>query len=173
MKHIVKLFLLSFLLFNSFLYSTDGIRPNILFILCDDQGPENIGIYGSKAQTPNIDRIGLEGIRFDQALAVSTVCSPSRYNIMTGRYYNNTQDPHYLKLNPLGKPSNVSNDVALEEDGLNFASILQQNGYYTGFIGKFHLTRHDILHTNKGWQKAGLKTYGVNADPKDPKFPLN
>jgi len=62
-------------------------KPNIVFILADDLGYGDLGCYGAtKVKTPNIDRLAREGMRFTDAHSPASVCTPSRYNLMTGRY---------------------------------------------------------------------------------------
>src|SRR5215831_8873562 len=61
-------------------------QPNIIYINSDDLGYGDLGCYGSKIPTPNIDRIAAEGVRFTQFYAVSNICSPSRAGLLTGRY---------------------------------------------------------------------------------------
>ena len=102
-----------------------------------------------------------------QGLSVSTICSPSRYNFMTGRYYNHCYNEEFLSLYPKGKASCVTNNIGLENDGMNIGGILKRNGYRTGFIGKFHLSDHGIIHTDKHWEEHGLKTYPKESDPKN------
>ena len=64
-----------------------AIRPNIVFIMADDHGRQAASCYGSKlVRTPNIDRLGREGMRFDQAMACNSICSPSRAVLITGKY---------------------------------------------------------------------------------------
>src|SRR5689334_324865 len=67
--------------------SRNDKHPNIVFILSDDQGTVDLNCYGAKdLQTPNLDKLASEGIRFTQFYAMSALCSPSRASIMTGRY---------------------------------------------------------------------------------------
>lgn len=141
-------------------------RPNVLFILTDDENVNTLGCYGNKVKTPNIDQLAERGIRFTNANVVHTVCSPSRYSILTGRYYQNNYHPEFLESFPADEPSCVGNTIMLENDGMNIAGILRQNGYQTGFVGKFHLGRHDVLGNNKNWEANGLQTYGTNTDPR-------
>ena len=62
-------------------------RPNILFIMSDDHAAHAISAYGSKInQTPNIDRLAKEGVRFNNCFAVNSICSPSRASVLTGKY---------------------------------------------------------------------------------------
>ncbi|MCL3781151.1 hypothetical protein EMN47_12245 [Prolixibacteraceae bacterium JC049] len=141
-------------------------RPNVLFILTDDENINTLGCYGNNVTTPNIDKLAKNGIRFTNANVVHTVCSPSRYSIITGRYYDNNYHPKFLKNFPSDKPSCVGNTIMLENDGMNLAGVLKQNGYNTGFVGKFHLGRHEVLGTNRNWKANGLKTYGRDEDPR-------
>ncbi len=142
-------------------------QPNILFILTDDENIDTIGSYGNDANTPNIDKLANKGIRFENANVVHSVCSPSRYAILTGRYYENNYHKNYLSKFPEDEPSCVGNRITLEGDGMNIASVLQKNGYNTGFVGKFHLGRHDVLGTNENWKENGLYTYGRDEDPRN------
>jgi len=104
-------------------------RPNILFIMADDLGYGDLGCYGQqKIQTPNIDRLAIEGMRFTQAYAGSTVCAPSRCSLMTGMHngHNRIRD-------------NVPHEIWLRPDDLTVAEVLKQAGYKTGGIGKWSL----------------------------------
>jgi arylsulfatase A-like enzyme len=102
-------------------------RPNIIFIMADDLGYGNLGVYGQKlVKTPNIDRLAAEGIRFTQYYAGSTVCAPSRSVLMTGLHTGHT----YIRGN--------SKDNFRPED-LTVAEVLKRAGYRTGLIGKWGL----------------------------------
>ncbi|TKG97306.1 hypothetical protein EYV94_02430 [Puteibacter caeruleilacunae] len=141
-------------------------RPNIVFILTDDENVNTIGCYGNNVNTPNIDRLAEHGIRFTNANVVHTVCSPSRYAILTGRYYENNYHKDFLKDYPKGKAACVGNSISLEDDRMNVASVLKQNGYNTGFVGKFHVGYHQFLGNNSRWEAGGLETYPKDADPR-------
>lgn len=107
-------------------------KPNIVFILADDLGYGDLGCYGAtKVKTPNIDRLAREGMRFTDAHSPASVCTPSRYNLMTGRYCWRTWAGHGTIW---------ANDPLLIDDGrLTLASLLQGAGYFTGLVGKWHL----------------------------------
>ena len=104
-------------------------RPNIIFIMADDLGYNDLGCYGQKKiVTPNIDQLAAEGTMFTQAYAGSTVCAPSRCSLMTGMHngHNRIRD-------------NLPNSIWLRPDDVTVAEILKQAGYKTGGIGKWSL----------------------------------
>ena len=108
-------------------------KPNIVFILADDLGYGDVGCYnkGSKIPTPNLDRLASEGMCFTDAHAPTSVCTPTRYAILTGRYSWRTRLQRGV-LGPWGKP-------LIAPDRLTVASLLKQHGYATACIGKWHL----------------------------------
>lgn len=108
------------------------MNPNIIFIMADDLGYGDLGCYGAtKIPTPNIDRIAGEGMRFSDAHASSALCTPSRYSVLTGRYC--WRSP--LKRGVLWGFS----PPLIEADRLTVVGLLQQHGYATASIGKWHL----------------------------------
>ncbi len=108
-------------------------KPNIVFILADDLGYGDLGCYNknSKIPTPNLDRLAGEGMRFTDAHAPTSVCTPTRYAILTGRYAWRTRLQRGV-IGPWGKP-------LIARDRLTVASLLKQHGYATACIGKWHL----------------------------------
>lgn len=141
-------------------------RPNVLLIITDDQNTDTVGCYGGAVQTPHIDSLAENGIRFTNGNVVHSVCSPSRYAMLTGRYYDNCTGSSYLEMYPRGTHSCVNNFMELERDGMNLPAVMKANGYTTGYIGKFHLTDHHLLYNNKEWEASGLQTYPSDADPR-------
>jgi len=107
-------------------------KPNVVLILADDLGYGDLSCYGAtKLSTPNIDSLAKTGIRFTDAYAPGAICSPSRYAVMTGRYDWRTAEQCGV----------LTQDAALhiEPGRLTLGSLLQKQGYRTGYIGKWHL----------------------------------
>jgi arylsulfatase A-like enzyme len=113
--------------------------PNIVFILCDDLGYGDVHYLNperSKIATPNMDRLGEEGMAFTDCHTSSSVCTPSRYGILTGRYNWRSR----LQKGVLGGES----PPLLEPGRMTVASLLKQHGYTTAALGKWHLgLQHD------------------------------
>ena len=107
-------------------------NPNIIFILADDLGYADVSCYGAeKIQTPNIDRLAGEGIRFTDGHAGASTCTPTRYSLMTGRY------PFRSWCNYSALSTNAP--LLIEEDRVTIASFLKSAGYATSIVGKWHL----------------------------------
>lgn len=124
-------------------HSSQSGRPNIIYILADDMGINDVGCYGQQLiKTPNIDKMASEGIRFTQHYAGSTVCAPSRCTLMTGRHTGHG----YIKGN--FAMENEGN-LPLPAETVTVAEILQSNGYKTGIMGKWGLGGpNDYGHPN-------------------------
>ncbi len=100
-------------------------RPNILFIMTDDHAAHAIGAYGSKInQTPNLDRLGAQGLRLNNCFAANSICTPSRATILTGQYSHRNGVPVFNNLDPAT---------------ITVAHRLRDAGYYTAMLGKWHL----------------------------------
>lgn len=125
-------------------------RPNVIYILADDMGYGDVRYLNPQCKfpTPHLDRLGREGVAFRDAHSSSSVCTPSRYSIMTGRYCWRT----YLKKGVLGGTS----DSLLEPDRKTVANFFKDDGYVTGCVGKWHL----------GWEWAAKEgSVPVRSDP--------
>lgn len=107
--------------------------PNIVFILADDLGYGDVGCYNSesKVPTPNLDRLAAEGMRFTDAHSPSTVCTPSRYSLLTGRMA--------FRTGMRGVFAGVGGPCLIEEDRLTLPQMLRDAGYATACFGKWHI----------------------------------
>jgi arylsulfatase A-like enzyme len=118
-------------------------RPNIIFILADDLGYGDLSCTGGKAPTPFLDSIAKNGVLFNDAHTTSSVCSPSRYSLMTGRY-------NWRRLS-----HGIVWDFApslLRNDRITIADYLRTKGYQTHMVGKWHLG-HTWKKLPKGQQR--------------------
>jgi len=108
-------------------------QPNVLFILADDLGYGDVGCYNrqSKVPTPNLDRLAREGMRFTDAHSPSTVCTPTRYSLLTGRMA--------FRINYRGVFAGVGGPCLIKENQLTLPQMLRDRGYRTALIGKWHV----------------------------------
>ncbi len=110
-----------------------AVKPNIIFIMADDLGYGELGSYGQKLiETPHLDRMAREGMRFTQFYAGSTVCAPSRSVLMTGQHLGRTT----VRGNAGGRMGEAQ---SLAANDVTVARVLQQAGYATGLVGKWGL----------------------------------
>jgi len=135
----LSLFLTTLLACASLAQAAD--RPNILFIFADDHAYQALSCYGSKInETPNLDRIAKEGVRFDNCFVTNSICGPSRAVILTGKYSH---------LNGFYRNGNT-----FDGSQQTFPKLLQKAGYQTAVIGKWHLksepTGFDYYHVLYG-----------------------
>src|SRR5687768_11625239 len=136
-------------------------RPNVLVILTDDQRADAIGLGGSRhLKTPNIDRLGKEGVYFRNAFCTTSLCSPSRASILSGLY---------------GHSHDVQNNFTEYPNDLpSFPRALQAAGYTTGYIGKYHMGEEndekrpgfDYFVTHKGQGKYFDTEFNVDGERK-------
>lgn len=123
--------------------STVAERPNILVILTDDMGYGDVGFNGSKdIKTPSLDALANSGTVFTSAYNVHPFCGPSRAGIMTGRY------PHKFGAQFNLPTSNRSGGIGIPKNETYISSVLQNSGYFTGAIGKWHLGEEEDFHPN-------------------------
>lgn len=142
-------------------------QPNILLLLADDLGYGELGCYGQKViQTPALDSLAKNGLRFTQFYAGNTVCSPSRASLITGKH-----SGHATIRGNAGYMGNGKWDrVALKKDEITFAEMLKTAGYQTAFFGKWHVDDPNDLST---WAFARGFDYSVQPQWPSPFWGIN
>lgn len=131
--------------------NTTESQPNIIIFFTDDQGYADLGTYGAEGfETPNLDRLAAEGIRFTNFYVPATVCTPSRAGLLTGRYPKRS-NLHEAVLFPYS-------EGGLSPDEYTMAEMLKEGGYTTSCIGKWHLGhKEEFMPNNQGFEEF----YGV------------
>jgi N-sulfoglucosamine sulfohydrolase len=136
--------------------------PNFIFFISDDMSQEDFGCYGHPSiQTPHIDALAAEGMRFDNAYLTTSSCSPSRCSMITGRYPHNTGAPELHSRLP--------------DDQIRFPELLREAGYYTLLSGKNHMfgwedRAFDKMYRGKGPGGSEDWLDHVKNRPKDKPF---
>nr|MCU0752204.1 sulfatase-like hydrolase/transferase [Akkermansiaceae bacterium] len=134
-------------------------KPNIIFIMSDDQGYGDAGAYNpeSKIPTPGIDRIAREGVLFTDAHSGSAVCTPTRYGLLTGRYAWRSRLQSGVMATGDRRGSLIDSSI------LTVPELLKQHGYKTAVVGKWHLGyRYEFPEGEKGLQNITTeKPYGT------------
>ena len=129
-----------------------GTKPNFVFILIDDLGWKDLGCYGSLFyETPHIDALAAQGMRFTDAYAACPVCSPTRASILTGKYPARLHLTDYLT----GRSDRPSQKLLrpkfrqyLSLDEVTIARALKAQGYISAAIGKWHLGGHNTTRSS-------------------------
>jgi arylsulfatase A-like enzyme len=157
MKHTLTLLTALLLAPLAALHSADAPKPankpNVIVILADDLGWADLSCYGSTFhESPNLDKLAAQGMRFTQAYSSSPYCSPSRAAIMTGRYPARLKITDYIPSNGRsGKllPAEMKMELPLEE--VTIAELLRDAGYATWHVGKWHLGQEPFMPQNQGF----------------------
>lgn len=139
---------------SSFLCAQKNPAPNIVFILANDLGYADIGCYGQqKIETPNLDKLAKEGLKFTQFYSGSTVCAPARASLMTGLHTGHTPIRGNKGMQPEGQ-------TPLPDSVITFANLLQEAGYTNAAFGKWAL---GFITTPGAPDKKGFeKFFGYN-----------
>ncbi|TBR44821.1 sulfatase [Marinomonas agarivorans] len=131
-------------------FAAQPSQPNILLIVSDDAGYADFGFHGSNVmQTPKLDSFATQGTLFSQAYVTAAVCGPSRAGLLTGRYqqkfgYEENNVPGYMS-----QSSTFGDEMGLPETEKTMGNYLQELGYTTAIIGKWHQGNADRFHPNQ------------------------
>ena len=128
-------------------------RPNIILMMCDDLGWGDVGFNGGKIiQTPHLDTMAREGMRFERFYAAAPVCSPTRGSCLTGRH-------------PFRYGIPYANSGHMKPDEFTLAELLKREGYVTGHFGKWHLgtLTKSVVEANRGGPR-GAKHFSPPQD---------
>lgn len=166
--HKIVLICFSLLTFVGGVYKANaqkGKRPNIVFIVTDDQHRNQFNFIKEGLDTngkptnlsPNIDKLATEGVIFENSYVSSSVCTPSRYSIVTGTYASRGIGKSVIRK--YEGQTNITWNVHVDKNTNNIARALKDNGYFTGGVGKNHTFSGDNPHK-----------VPVDADPRDPKI---
>ncbi len=176
----------------------DDRPPNIILILADDMGFNDLSLYNGGAgdgslMTPNIDALGQEGVIFDNGYAANAVCAPSRASILTGRYstrfgfeftpfpaigvtiakwIQEIDDPELKALIDTELASEMDDiaDKGMPSEQVTLAEVLKEAGYYTAHIGKWHLGQIEGSHPlDQGFMDSLMMMGGLYLPEDDPK----
>ena len=149
-------------------------RPNVVFILADDLGYMDIGVFNPKSfyETPNIDGLARRGMRFTQGYAACPVCSPTRGSIMTGKYPPRFGITDYIGRNRAAKMNPAPNADHLPLEEVTIAERFRDAGYATFFAGKWHLGAGEFSPSAQGFP-AELEGRGQFFYPKSDVPPPN
>ena len=142
-------------------------RPNFVVILVDDLGFGDLGVTGNPViQTPNIDRMAAEGLRFTSFCA-APVCTPSRGMLLTGRYSTRTG---------LLVPTGPGSPAGIRKDEVTLADVLKKRGYKTAMVGKWHLgdfeSNPDFNPVRHGFDSFFGLPYSHDYNPIEPAWGL-
>jgi len=134
-----------------------GSHPNVIILICDDIGIGDLGCYGSTLNTPNLNRLANEGVRFTRYNTPHALCSAARASLLTGRYSSRTgTKPVYFPESPDG----------LNLDEMTLANVLREAQYKSMCIGKWHLgSKLEYLPTSRGFDAYFGVPYSVDMRP--------
>lgn len=171
-KSIIKTFIISFFIVSC--SQKNDTRPNILLLLADDLGYNELGSYGQKIiKTPHIDSLAKKSMMFTDFYAGSPVCSPSRAVLLTGKSSSHVS----IRGNAAFIRDSVWRQIALDKNEYTLGEMFKEAGYQSAFVGKWHLDTADQPETwafSHGFDFAAQEQWGGSTDKyKNPGLWLN
>ena len=171
-KSIIKTFIISFFIVSC--SQKNDTRPNIVLLLADDLGYNELGSYGQKIiKTPHIDSLAKKSMMFTDFYAGSTVCSPSRAVLLTGKSSSHVS----IRGNAAFIKDSVWRQIALDKNEYTLGEMFKEAGYQSAFVGKWHLDTADQPETwafSHGFDFAAQEQWGGSTDKyKNPGLWLN
>ena len=115
--------------------------PNFIVIFTDEMQFSDLGCYGGEIPTPNIDWLASEGILFSSAYTPASMCTPSRYAVLTGQFPGRCSAPSFIRDNPTNMPYNIAWNTWITAEKKTLPRVLSENGFNTGMAGKWHIGR--------------------------------
>ncbi|MFO7975475.1 MAG: sulfatase [Candidatus Hydrogenedentota bacterium] len=140
---------------------TPGDRPNFVIVFTDDQGYRDVGCFGAEGfETPNLDRMSAEGVRFTDFYSAAPSCTPSRTALITGCYPTRVGLPHVL---------GPSANIGINDEEATIAEVMKTRGYATACFGKWHLGHHKkFLPVHHGFDEYFGLPYSNDMWPRHP-----
>jgi arylsulfatase A-like enzyme len=117
----------------------ENAKLNFVIIYTDELQFSDLGCYGGDLPTPNIDQLAEEGILFRSAYTTASMCTPSRYSVITGQFPGRCSAQSFLQSNPVDEPYNIAWNSWVTRDKQTLPRVLSENGYITGMSGKWHI----------------------------------
>lgn len=141
-------------------------QPNIILILADDLGIGDLSSYYHQYETPNLDKLGKEGIRFNNYYSASPICSPSRAGLLTGQ---RPAKLHFTTFLNTREDNRKKEQVDfLDPSVLTMADVLKANGYATAHFGKWHLGGGRDVNNAPNFDQYGFDAWSGTYESPDP-----